>query len=88
MQQQHSSSCTQGTKQRKENVHTGDTTTLVDVLMPRDDTLYAEDAAMEETDYELEGVQAILFYEQATGEISKGHCEGTCSEENFAIIMH
>ena len=61
MQQQHSSSCTQGTKQRKENVHTGDTTTLVDVLMPRDDTLYAEDAAMEETDYELEEYKQFCF---------------------------
>ena len=61
MQQQHSSSCTQGTTQRKENVHTGATTTLVDVLMPRDDTLYAEDAAMEETDYELEEYKQFCF---------------------------
>ena len=29
--------------------------------MPRDDTLYAEDAAMEETDYELEEYKQFCF---------------------------
>ena len=52
---------------------TGDTPTLVTVFMPRYDALSdTEDDEMDITNYELE---ELLFYEQATGESSKGCCE-------------
>ena len=47
--------------------------------MPRDDhdTLDIKDNEEDITVHAWAGgIQTLLFYEQATGELSKGHCEG------------